>query len=182
MASSIVLTLSCSSSSDDNSSNNNSLKITPPAWIIGNWKYEEPQYPYSYRLSSNNICMVIQGSENCMKEYIELYQNTNAMTNVEQRISDAEYYCKITVQGSSNIYHFQKVSENTIKDVIMSNSSGTTVLLKKEQIMKKHQNQPMTNPAILGIILFIIAILKTCDNKSEYYNGWHRSDPEMNIK
>lgn len=136
MASAIVLTLSCSSSDDSssNNSNSNSSKITPPAWIIGNWKYEEPHYPYSYRLSSNNICMVIQGSENCMKEYIELYENAsgNVYTNVEQRISDTEYYCKITVASTSNIYHFQKVSENTIKDIIMTNSVGSTVLLKKE--------------------------------------------------
>lgn len=46
--------------------------------------------------------------------------------------------------------------------------------------MKKHVNQPMTNLTILGIILFIVAILKTCDNKSESYNGWDKNDPEMN--
>ena len=136
MASAIVFTLSCSSSDDDSSNNlnNNSSKITPPAWIHGTWKYVDFPQTYSYKLTNNNICMVIPGGENCMKEYIELYENAsgNVYTNVEQRISDTEYYCKITVASTSKIYHFQKVSENTIKDIIMTNSVGSTVLLKKE--------------------------------------------------
>lgn len=132
LASIVLLTLSCSSSSDDNSSNNNSSKITPPAWIQGTWSYVDFPASYSYKLSTNNVCQITVASEVCMKEYIELYQNTNAMTNVEQRISDTEYYCKITIQGASNIYYFEKISDNTIKDVIMSNSVGSNVLLKKD--------------------------------------------------
>lgn len=131
LTSTVLLTLSCSSS-DDNSSENNTSKITPPTWIQGSWKYEESHYPYSYRLTSNNICQVTAASENCMKEYIELYQGTNVTTNVEQKITDSEYYCKVSVQGTSNIYHFQKVSNNTIKDVAMSDLTGSTVLLKKQ--------------------------------------------------
>lgn len=131
LASTVLLTLSCSSSSDDNSSNNNSEKITPPVWIQGNWSYVDFPTSYSYRLSANNVCQITVASEVCMKEYIELYQNTNVVTNVEQRITDTEYYCKITVQGASNIYHFEKISDNTIKDVIMSNSVGSTVTLTK---------------------------------------------------
>lgn len=129
----VLLTLSCSSS-DDNSSNNtnNNSKITPPAWIQGIWKYAEIPQTYSYKLTNNNICMVVASSENCMKEYIELYQGTNATTNVEQRISDTEYYCKITVASASNIYHFVKVSNNTVKDVIMSNTVGSTVTLTRQ--------------------------------------------------
>lgn len=136
IASSVLLTLSCSSSDDDssNNSNNNSSKITPPAWIQGIWKYAEIPQTYSYKLTNNNICMVYLGSENCMKEYIELYENAsgNVYTNVEQRISDTEYYCKITVAGGSNIYHFVKVSNNTIKDVLMSNTIGSTVTLTRQ--------------------------------------------------
>lgn len=135
MAGSVLLILSCGTSDEDNStSNNNSSKITPPAWIQGTWRYVDIPQTYSYRLTDNNICMVVQGSENCMKEYIELYENASVdvYTNVEQRISDTEYYCKITVSTASNIYHFQKLSDNTIKDVIMTNSVGSTVTLKKD--------------------------------------------------
>lgn len=117
---------------DSNSNNASSSKITPPTWIQGTWKYEELPSSYEYKLNNNNICMVLAGSENCMKEYIELYNGTTATTNVEQRISDTEYYCKVSVQGASNIFHFQKVSENTIKDVIMSNSVGTVVLMRRQ--------------------------------------------------
>lgn len=131
-----AVSLSISCASDDNSSNNtnNNSKITPPNWIQGNWKYEEPHYPYSYRITNNNICQVTAASETCMKEYIELYQNTagNIYTNVEQKITETEYYCKITVSSSSNIYHFEKLSNNTIKDVIMSNTVGSTVTLNKQ--------------------------------------------------
>lgn len=67
-----------------------------------------------------------------MKEYINVYKGTQVPTKVTQEISDTEYKCSITVASSTNNFHFQKVSSNTIKDVNMSNSTGTTVLLKKK--------------------------------------------------
>lgn len=134
MASAILLTLSCSSSDDNSSNKNNSAKITPPAWIQGTWEPVETPSGLSYRFTNNNLCQVNIASEVCMKEYIELYENASGQvyTNVEQRISDSEYYCKITVASASNIYHFEKISNNTIKDVIMSNAVGSTVTLKKQ--------------------------------------------------
>lgn len=183
MASAIVLTLSCSS--DDNSSNNannNSSKITPPAWIQGTWKPVETPSGLSYRFSNNNLCQVNVASEVCMKEYIELYENASGQvyTNVEQRISDSEYYCKITVASASNIYHFEKISNNTIKDVIMSNSVGSTVLLKRDQVMNNKNDDTAKILTIVVCLLIAFQIIRSCNSKSDSHNGYHRSDPEMN--
>src|SRR5690554_2020023 len=138
IASSVLLTLSCGTSDDsssNNSNNNSSSKITPPTWIQGTY-YQvfegSERKQFGYKFYSNDLCVLQYTHENCMQGSIDIYQGTNAYTNVEQSITDTEYKCTITIQSQKLNYHFQKVSDNTIKDVNMSNSSGTTVLLKKE--------------------------------------------------
>ena len=128
---SIVLTLSCSSDDNSSSSNNSSSKITPPAWIQGTWVMEDVA-TYGYKFYTDDLCQIISSHENCMKEYINLYQGTNVVTNVSQQISDTEYKCSITVSAITNNFHFQKISPNVIKDVNMSNSAGRDVLFIKQ--------------------------------------------------
>lgn len=135
MASSVLLTLSCGTSDDSSSNNNSSSKITPPAWIQGSYYhvYEGSDAKNGgYRFYSDDICVLSYNSEVCMKGAIDMYQGTNIYTNVEQSSTTTEYKCTITIGAQKTNYHFQKLSDNTIKDVIGSNSIGTTVLLKKE--------------------------------------------------
>lgn|SRR5690554_5381148 len=130
---SIVLTLSCSS--DDNSSSNSSSKITPPAWIQGSYYqvYEGSDSKVGgYRFYSDDVCVLAYTSETCMKGAIDVYRGTDTYTNVEQSSTTTEYKCTITIGAQKINYHFQKVSDNTIKDVIMSNSLGRDALLVKQ--------------------------------------------------
>src|SRR5690554_5897750 len=116
IASSVLLTLSCSSSDDDssNNSNNNSSKITPPAWILGVWNREDvPNMGYIFY--SDDLCNFIGGSQYCQKEYVNLYQGTDVVTNVVQSISDTEYKCTVTISMQTSNYHFQKIDGNTIR-------------------------------------------------------------------
>lgn len=125
LASIAVLSLSCTSDSDsDNNSNNNSnSQITPPSWIQGEWVMEDvPSAGYIFY--TNDLCQTTYGNQSCMRNYINIYQGTNVVTNVVQQISETEYKCLITVSGFTNTFHFLRVSENKIKDVNMSNSSS----------------------------------------------------------
>lgn len=137
IASSVLLTLSCSSSDDDssNNSNNNSSKITPPAWIQGSYYHVSEGTDAKiggYRFYSDDICVLSYTSEVCMKGTIDIYQGTNMYTNVEQSSTTTEYKCTITIGAQKTNYHFQKLSDNTIKDVIASNTIGSTVILTRQ--------------------------------------------------
>lgn len=118
---SIVLTLSCSS--DDNSSSNSSSKISPPAWIQGTWvdkeTYDVVGYKIGYVFRSDDVCMLNVSHETCWKETLALQDNipNSPESKIDQKISDTEYKCSITVTGQTIHYHFQKVSSNTIKNV-----------------------------------------------------------------
>ena len=137
MASSVLLTLSCGTSDDSssNNSNNNSAKITPPVWIQGVY-YQVIEGSDAkmggYRFYSDDICVLAHTSETCMKGTFDVYQGTNLYINVEQNITNTEYKCTINLGAQKINYHFQKVSDNTIKDVIMSNYVGSTILLKRD--------------------------------------------------
>src|SRR5690606_11148889 len=131
LACTIAFTVGCSSN-DDNSYNNsnNNTNITPPAWIQGTWLMEGSQN-FGYKFYSNDICQTQLTLDTCMKEYINLYQGTQIITNVTQQISNTEYKCVVTVSSASNNFHFQKISANVIKDINMSNLYGHDVLLIK---------------------------------------------------
>lgn len=126
MASTVMLTLSCSSSDDssaNNSNNNSSSKITPPAWIQGTWvdkdTYDEVGYKIGFVFKSNDICMLNISHETCWKESVDLHNNTpNApKATVNQNISDTEYKCSITLASQTIYYNFQKINSNTIKNI-----------------------------------------------------------------
>src|SRR5690606_27525829 len=108
MASLLVLSVSCADIVDaeipTNNSNNNSSKITPPAWIQGTWvekeAFDEIGYKIGFIFKSDDICMLNTSHEACWKETID---HTNSVpnypypVNVDQKISDTEYKCSITL-------------------------------------------------------------------------------------
>lgn len=134
LSTAMIFTVSCAETVDSDSPQNNqtSSKITPPTWIQGTWIFEDVA-SNGYKFKKDDVCQLIStGAETCMKEIINIYEGTQIQTNVDQRISDTEYYCKVTYSGASTIMHFQKVSDNKIKDINMSSSSGRTILLIKQ--------------------------------------------------
>ena len=136
MASLLVLSVSCADIVDaeipTNNSNNNSSKITPPAWIQSTWIMKDSPST-GYKFTQNDICQVVNANDICQKSTIEFNSSIGIETKVVQEVSDNEYKISITPGvGVTHNYHFQKISENTIKDVNMSNSVGSTVTLIKQ--------------------------------------------------
>ncbi len=134
MASTVMLTLSCSSSDDssaNNSNNNSSSKITPPAWIQGTWAREDLAN-MGYTFYKDDLCNFIGGSQYCQKEYVNLYQGTGVVTNVVQSISDTDYKCTVTISMQTSTYHFQKVNSTTIRVLQEPGSVNANLILKKQ--------------------------------------------------
>ena len=119
----VVFALSACSSSDDDGNNSSNSQITPPSWIQGTWvdkeTYDVVGYKIGYIFRSDDVCMLNISTETCWKETLAIQDNipNSPKSNVDQKISDTEYKCSITVTGQTIHYHFQKVSSNTIKNV-----------------------------------------------------------------
>ncbi len=112
---SFVTLLSCSSS-DDNS--NNKLEFHPPAWIQGTWmQIINGQAFNGYKFTSNNVCIKLSPTtEQCYKEMLDSYNNSVANPTIsEPIISSTEYKFSFTMQGSTQTYHFRKISNTEIE-------------------------------------------------------------------
>lgn len=133
LASTVLLTLSCSF--DDNSSNNannNSSKITPPAWIQGTWAEEGIYYDtgsvFGFKFVANDFCTVSPGSENC---YAYLLTSSQGQVQIEQFISDNEYKAIMKTAGQSNtLFHLVKVNSSEIKNISIINNELSPVYIK----------------------------------------------------
>ncbi|MCK0114966.1 hypothetical protein [Gelidibacter sp. F63206] len=104
---------SCSSN-DDNSSNDNNL-INPPNWIQGTWLLETSPITSGFRFTSNDFCLISSTSEICNKETLKLYQGSQVITNVKEKISSGNYELSITIGSSIQTYRFEKVSSTEIR-------------------------------------------------------------------
>lgn len=117
----ISLSISSCSSDNDNSTNNNS-SINPPDWIIGTWLLENSSVDSGFKFTDNDICLINITTQACNKETLELYENTEIYTNVDEVISNDFYSIEITISSSVNSYEFEKVSDT---EIIWMNSGIT---------------------------------------------------------
>ncbi|QEE49154.1 hypothetical protein FUA48_06040 [Flavobacterium alkalisoli] len=108
-----LLIVSCSGS-DDNSSASHTSIINPPAWIQGQWVLEN-NADYGFKFTSDDLCLKSIGIFTCNKETIELYEDTNVITNVDENISDNEYSVEITIGSNTTAYEFHKISDSQIQ-------------------------------------------------------------------
>lgn len=111
------LTVSCSSDDGDSgSSPNNQNKITPPAWIQGEWKGEGD--PHSkFRFTSNDFCQLSTIQDFCWKSIVDqgsAIPNPSNQQIIYQEISNTRYLLVMQSTGSNLKMEFQKKSENEI--------------------------------------------------------------------
>lgn len=122
-----MVLLGCSS--DDNSgSNGNNQFFNPPSWIHGTWLDISES---GYRFTSNNVCQITSFNQLCFKEMLENYNTTGAVeVNVDEEIkSNTEYKFSYTVAGTTQEFHFRKLSDTEIE---MVSSLGVNPILYKQ--------------------------------------------------
>lgn len=110
-----VLAFSCSGSDDNNNVNPNVASLNPPAWIQGTWLLEGNSVQSGFRFTSNDVCINSLGLYACNKESLEMYQDTQVHTDVNEEISDTEYSVEITIGSNTTTFKFKKVSATQIK-------------------------------------------------------------------
>ncbi|MEW4925406.1 hypothetical protein [Algibacter sp. 2305UL17-15] len=110
----IAFSLTSCSSSDNDSGNSNST-INPPIWIQGTWLLEGSNAQSGYRFANDDFCLVLLTTQNCFKESIRLTENSGAITNIKEQITDNNYSIEITLASQILTYNFKKVTETQIE-------------------------------------------------------------------
>lgn len=110
-----ALALGCSGSDDNNNVNPTVVSINPPAWIQGTWLLEGSSVQSGFRFTSDDVCINSLGMYACNKESLEMYQDTQVNTRVNEEISDTEYSVEITIGSNITAFEFKKVSTTQIK-------------------------------------------------------------------
>lgn len=123
----VVVLFSCSS--DDNSgSGGSNNRFNPPSWIHGTWLDITES---GYKFSNNNVCQITSFNQLCFKEMIEDYNSTGAVeVSVDEEIkSNTEYKFSYTVAGTTQEFHFRKLSDTEIE---MVSSLGVNPVFEKQ--------------------------------------------------
>jgi len=110
----ILLFSGCSSPIDD-SNPKNASSINPPNWVQGTWLLEDSNLTSGYRFTNDDFCSVLLSGQNCFKESIRLINNSGAITNVKEVITDNSYSIEITLGSQVITYNFKKVSLTQIE-------------------------------------------------------------------
>jgi hypothetical protein len=123
-----LLLSSCSSSSDNESNtntNNNNAHLNPPTWIHGSWvQYSSQQINLGgFKFTNNDFCVIaIYGNQiSCFGQTFQ--------TPPTEVITSTEYKFSITSAGTTNNYHFIKLSNTQIK---FENNDGIERIYTKQ--------------------------------------------------
>lgn len=109
----------------------NSIKISPPAWILGTWQQEGIGASTNFRFTSDDFCTGFYNTAfSCNKEMLNSAVKSNAAANVKEISSDTQYSIEITIASQVVTYSFQKVSATKIKWV--NTSIGSDVVYIKQ--------------------------------------------------
>jgi len=118
----LIFFSSCSKEDEDNDSNSNNngtdSSINPPSWIIGTWTVEDSSRGAGVKFTTDDFCTVITNYSDCNKTKLELIPNSQ----VTERTTSTSYYLMLDFGTFQTEYEFEKISENEIKDVILSSS------------------------------------------------------------
>ncbi|AWG20441.1 hypothetical protein FFWV33_02300 [Flavobacterium faecale] len=126
----LLLTISCSDSSTDNSTNSDNKSFHPPTWIQSRWTTDLGGSKFGYNFKSNDVCTIINSTDNCFKAMLNIYKGTQAIISVnEEIISETEYKFSYTIQSFTQYYHFIKVSPTSIKESI-TDPNGNILYIK----------------------------------------------------
>ena len=118
--------VSCSSDDDNSSSSSSDGYFNPPSWIQGTWMSDESVVDYGFIFTDNNFIQIAGASETNYNELFNMQPSTDV--NVNEDKSDSGYTVRIVIEGSINIYKFNKLSETSIE----VNLGGVKTTLNKQ--------------------------------------------------
>src|SRR5690606_37412872 len=117
-------------SSDDSGNSTETDSFSPPEWILGRWTVtsgtgklmETPSGTETgFEFKDDDFCYITSGVTTCFKAM----QETTNGTIIEEK-SDTHYKVSITVQGTTHQYHFIKISDTEIQEILAAPSGGVS--------------------------------------------------------
>lgn len=111
IASIAILFVSCDESDDAVTSKkvDPAARISPPAWIVGNWKVSGASIK-GINFSKDDMCQVLVNNESlCYKEKIAIYNNAFLKNIVKETTTAANYDIEITLNDEIVEYHFEMI-------------------------------------------------------------------------
>jgi hypothetical protein len=112
--------ISCSKSNDEP---NSKIKISPPAWIQGEWILDGGNGAFKFTV--DDFCSGFSGAYSCNKESLNALIKAQAFAEVKENVSDTDYSIEMTFSNQTVIYRFKKVSLTKIQWVNPSISNAT---------------------------------------------------------
>ena len=128
----VSLLFSCSNSDSSNSSSTNNKSFHPPSWIQGTWVqyFDNVTSGSGYKFTSDNVCQVLPGYQQCFKEMLDIYSNPNVVVTVNESINtNTEYKFSYTIQSVTSEYYFKK---GTVNNTIYQISGGNEIEFTKQ--------------------------------------------------
>lgn len=104
------------SSDDSGDSNTGTQSFNPPSWILGKWTIDEnlSSGETGFEFKTNDFCYITAGVTTCFQSMRDAGLNVE----VSEEKSDTHYKLNVTIQGTIYKYHFKKISNTVIQEVL----------------------------------------------------------------
>lgn len=122
-----VILMGCSSD-DSGNSNTNGNSFNPPSWILGKWttnatsgnaySLSSTDLELGFEFKTDDLCYFTTGVTTCFKSMIDTYNGTDVNTEITEEKSDNHYKVSITIEANTYNYHFVKISDTEIQEII----------------------------------------------------------------
>ncbi len=132
-----VIFIGCSSD-DSGNSNTDDNSFNPPSWILGKWTTDVSSVPrianrnlsssseLGFEFKADDLCYITSGVTTCFKTMLG---TTNGAITEEK--SDTHYKVSITIHATTYNYHFVKISDTEIQEII-SDPNGYVTLYSQD--------------------------------------------------
>lgn len=118
-----VIFIGCSSD-DSGNSNTDGNSFNPPSWILGKWTTDVSSVPridnrnlssseLGFEFKADDLCYITSGVTTCFKTMLGTTNGT-----ITEEKSDTHYKVSITIQATTYNYHFVKISDTEIQEII----------------------------------------------------------------
>ncbi len=109
----LVFVQSCGDDSDTpNNPIEKDISINPPKWIQGAWGVNGTEV---FKFTNDDFIITTASVKQSHKKLIEMGQKGMQKVEVEEAITNSSYKLIITINGSSLVHKFEKVTASKIK-------------------------------------------------------------------
>jgi hypothetical protein len=94
--------------------------FNPPSWILGKWMMDRNVIgsEIGFEFADNDFCYIVAGTTTCFKSVLGTLVGTDAKTDIVEEQSNNHYKVSVTLQGTTHKYHFVKVSNTEIQEIL----------------------------------------------------------------